>query len=51
MVQPHMRRAHSHLYWTEAGRKQPQVKFLLPISVRGGALVEEPEEAHVTGVR
>ena len=46
-----MRRAHSHLYWTGAGRKQPRVKFLLPISVRGGALVEEPEESQVTLMR
>jgi len=50
-VRPHMRRAHSHLYWTGAGRKQPRVKFLLPISVRGGALVEEPEESQVTLMR
>ena len=41
-VRPHMRRAHSHLYWTGEGRKQPRVRFLLPISVRGAKLVEEP---------
>jgi hypothetical protein len=45
-VQLHMRRAHSHLYWSRAGRRQPHVKFLLPISVRGGAPVEEMEKAH-----
>jgi hypothetical protein len=50
-VRPHMRRAHSHLYWTGVGRKQPRVKFLLPISVRGGALVEEPAETQVVLVR
>jgi len=50
-IRPHMRRAHSHLYWTGAGRKQPRVKFLLPISVRGGALVEEPEQTQVALIR
>jgi hypothetical protein len=50
-VRPHMRRAHSNLYWSGAGRKQPRVKFLLPIGVRGGAPVEEPEETHVALVR
>jgi hypothetical protein len=34
-VRPHMRRAHSHLYWTGAGRAVPRVRFLLPISVKG----------------
>jgi hypothetical protein len=34
--------AHSHLYWTGPGRKQPRVKFRLAISLRG-ALVGEPE--------
>ena len=38
-VWPHMRRAHSHLYWTGVGREPPRVKFLLSISARGGALV------------
>lgn len=47
---PHMRRAHSHLYWTGEGRKQPRVRFLLPISVRGGVLVEEPENPTMTRV-
>lgn len=46
-----MRRARSHLYWTGRGRMQPRVKFLLPISVRGGALVEEPEGTQVATVR
>lgn len=41
-VRPHMRRAHAHLYWTGEGHQQPRVKFLLPISVKGGKLVEEP---------
>jgi hypothetical protein len=50
-VRPHMRRAHSHLYWTGEGRKQPRVRFLLPISVRGGKLVEEPEHLIETRVR
>jgi hypothetical protein len=50
-VRPQMRRAHSQLYWTGAGRKQPRVKFLLPTSVRGGALVEEPEESQVMLMR
>ena len=36
---PHMRRAHSHLYWTGVGRAVPRVPFLLPISVKGGRLV------------
>jgi hypothetical protein len=43
LVRPHMRRAHSHLYWIGAGRRVPRVRFLLPISVKGGAVVEEPE--------
>jgi len=42
-LRPHMRRSHSHLYWTGAGRAIPRVRFLLPISVKGGRLVEEPE--------
>jgi hypothetical protein len=50
-VRPHMRRAHSHLYWTGEGRKQPRVRFLLPISVRGGRIVEEPEQPQVSPVR
>jgi hypothetical protein len=49
-VRPHMRRAHSHLYWTGEGRKQPRVRFLLPISVRGGVLVEEPTSPTMTKV-
>lgn len=50
-VRPHMRRAHSHLYWTGPGREQPRVRFLLPISVKGGKLVEEPEHPRETTVR
>jgi hypothetical protein len=37
-LQPHMRLAHSNLYWTGAGRAVPRVRFLLPISVKGGRL-------------
>ena len=36
-MRPHMRNAHSHLYWTGPGRTQPRVRFLLPISVKGGS--------------
>jgi hypothetical protein len=46
-----MRRAHSHLYWTGEGRQQPWVLFLLPISVKGGRLVEEPAHPVETKVR
>ena len=45
-----MRRAHSHRYWTGAGRKQPRVKFLLPIGF-AAALVEEAEESQLALVR
>jgi hypothetical protein len=50
-IRPHMRRAHSHLYWTGENRKQPRVRFLLPISVKGGALVEEREDTRMATVR
>jgi hypothetical protein len=50
-VRPHMRRAHAHLYWTGEGRKSPRVRFLLPISVKGGKLIEEPEIPRVTAIR
>ena len=50
-VRPHMRRAHAHLYWTGEGRALPRVRFLLPISVKAGKLVEEPEMPRVTQVR
>jgi hypothetical protein len=46
-----MRKAHSHLYWTGVGRQHPWVKFLLPISLRRGRLVEEPEVPIKTKVR
>jgi hypothetical protein len=46
-----MRRAHSHLYWTGEGRTRPRVKFLLPISVRGGKLIDEPQHPTETRVR
>lgn len=50
-VRPHMRKAHSHLYWTGEGRLEPRVKFLLPISVTGGQLIEEPEEPLIRPTR
>ena len=50
-MRPHMRRAHAHLYWTGEGREMPRVRFLLPISVKGGKLVEEPENPQMTLVR
>jgi hypothetical protein len=50
-LRPHMRRAHSHLYWTGEGRTRPRVKFLLPISVRGGKLIDEPQHPTETRVR
>ena len=50
-VRPHMRRAHAHLYWTGEGRTSPRVRFLLPVSVKGGMLVEEPETPRVSAVR
>lgn len=42
-VRPHLRRAHAHLFWTGEKRSNPKVKFLMPISVKGGKLVEESE--------
>ena len=50
-MRPHMRRAHAHLYWTGEGREMPRVRFLLPISVKGGKLVEERENPQMTVVR
>jgi len=50
-VRPHTRRAHAHLYWTGEGRSVPRVRFLLPISVKAGTLVEEPETPHLNRVR
>lgn len=50
-VRPHTRRAHTHLYWTGEGRRTPRVRFLLPISVRGGKLIEEPETPRVSAIR
>jgi hypothetical protein len=38
---PAWARAHSHLYRTGPGREIPRVRFLLPISVKGGRLVDE----------
>lgn len=43
-VRPHMRRAHPHKYWTGEGRWIPRYRYLLPISVKGGMLVEEPPD-------
>ncbi|MDO8432295.1 MAG: hypothetical protein Q7S58_07780 [Candidatus Binatus sp.] len=40
-LRPHIRRAHSHLYWTGEGRKLPRVKFLLPIPVKGAGPKDE----------
>ncbi|MGH7985545.1 MAG: hypothetical protein ACREQX_04580 [Candidatus Binataceae bacterium] len=40
-LRSHMRRAHSHLYWTGQGREVQRVRFLLPVAVRGGKLVED----------
>jgi hypothetical protein len=42
-VRPHVRRAHSHLYWTGTGRQIPRVKFLLPIPVKGASIPVEKE--------
>jgi hypothetical protein len=50
-VRPHTRRAHAHLYWTGEGRTSPRVRFLLPVSVKGDKLVEEPQVPSVTSVR
>jgi hypothetical protein len=50
-IRPHVRRAHAHLYWTGTGRKIPRVKFLLPISVKGGAIAEEAAHAIETPIR
>jgi hypothetical protein len=50
-MRPHLRRAHAHLYWTGQGRQTPRLRFLLPISVKGGKLVEEPDSPRVTAVR
>lgn len=40
-VRPHMRSAHPHLYRIGPGRKDYRVRFLAPISVKGGASPEE----------
>lgn len=45
---PHIRGVEPELCWTGACRAVPRVRFLLPLSVKGGALVEEPE-APVSG--
>jgi hypothetical protein len=50
-MRPHLRRAHAHLYWTGKGRELPRVRFLLPISVSGGKLIEEPGHPRETTVR
>jgi hypothetical protein len=46
-----MRSDGSYLCWTGNVREVPRVSFLLPVSVRGGKLVEEPEHQTATGVR
>jgi hypothetical protein len=50
-VRPHMRRAHSHLYWTGPGRTEPRVRFLLPIPVKGKLAEEEAESPIVQSTR
>lgn len=35
-MRPHVRSAHSHLYWTGVGREIPIVKYLPPVPVHGG---------------
>jgi len=50
VVKPHMRAGHWHLYWTGKHRKEPKVNFLLPISVKGGKIIEEPERPIETRV-
>jgi hypothetical protein len=51
VIRPQTRLAHSHLYWNVRGWETPRVRFLLPISVRTGKLVEEPERPIETTVR
>jgi hypothetical protein len=43
-------RAYAHLYWTGEGRRTPRIRFLLPISVRTGKLIE-PESPRLTPIR
>ncbi|HZR47019.1 MAG TPA: hypothetical protein VFA47_09965 [Candidatus Manganitrophaceae bacterium] len=50
-VRPHLRRAHAHLFWTGEKRGIPKVKFLMPISVKGGKLVEEAEGPSEQAIR
>lgn len=45
-VRPHLRAAHSHLYWTGEGRKTARVRFIMPIQVKGGT-VDKTGEATV----
>ena len=33
---PHLRRAHFHLYWTGAGRKNPKIRWVHPVLVKAG---------------
>jgi len=47
-VRPHIRAAHSHLYWTGPGRELARVRFLPPIKVKGGV---EDIEAPVVVVK
>lgn len=50
-VRPHMRRAHAHLYWTGPGKTEPQVKFLLPIAVKGKQVEEEAKSPVLQSTR
>lgn len=50
-VRPHMRRAHAHLYWTGPGKTEPQVKFLLPIAVKGKQAEEEAATPIIQSIR
>jgi len=42
-IRPHMRALIRICTGTRAGQEVPLVRFLLPVSVKGGAAVEEPE--------
>lgn len=44
-VRPHIRRAHSHLFWAGSDRRIPRVRFLPPIPVK--MTEEQPEQPSV----
>jgi len=51
-VRPHLRAAHAHLYWTGPGRTTPRVRFLPPITVKGGPAPDaDPGESTLRIVR